>query len=84
MTHNWTSARGGTNLWYTSNYKMNRPGEVNTLSYTLGMVHNHYQFVFISGFIKQFVVTNCSKGRPGSIVTETLKNGILIPIVTSK
>ena len=31
--------------------------------------------------IKQFVVTNCSKERPGSIVTETLKNGILIPIV---
>ena len=34
--------------------------------------------------IKQFVVTNCSKERPGSIVTETLKNGISIPIVTSK
>ena len=34
--------------------------------------------------IKQFVVMNCSKERPGSIVTETLKNGILIPIVTSK
>ena len=26
--------------------------------------------------IKQFVVTNCSKERPGSIVNETLKNGI--------
>ena len=25
---------------------------------------------------KQFVVTNCSKERPGSIVNETLKNGI--------
>ena len=36
------------------------------------------------GLFKQFVVTNCSKERPGSIVTETLKNGILIPIVTSK
>ena len=34
--------------------------------------------------IKQFVVTNCNKERPGSIVTETLKNGILIPIATSK
>ena len=34
--------------------------------------------------IKQFMVRNCSKERPGSIVTETLKNGILIPIVTSK
>ena len=34
--------------------------------------------------IKQFVVTNCSKERPGSIVTKTLKNGILIPIPTSK
>ena len=28
--------------------------------------------------IKQFVVTNCSKERPGSIVNETLKNGISI------
>ena len=35
-------------------------------------------------FIKQFVVTNCSKERSGSIVTKTLKNGILIPIPTSK
>ena len=34
--------------------------------------------------IKQFVVTNCSKEQSGSIVTETLKNGILIPIATSK
>ena len=34
--------------------------------------------------IKQFVVTNCSKERPGSIVTKTLKNGILIPIAISK
>ena len=34
--------------------------------------------------IKQFVVTNCSKERPGSIVTKTQKNGILIPIATSK
>ena len=34
--------------------------------------------------INQFVVTNCSKERPGSIVIETLKNGILIPIATSK
>ena len=33
---------------------------------------------------KQFVVTNCSKERPGSIETKTLKNGILIPIATSK
>ena len=28
--------------------------------------------------IKQFVVTNCSKKRPGSIVNESLKNGILM------
>ena len=34
--------------------------------------------------IKQFVVTNCSKERPGSIVTKTLKNRILISIATSK
>ena len=33
---------------------------------------------------KQFVVTNCSKEQPDSIVTKTLKNGFLIPIVTSK
>ena len=39
------------------------------------------------GFIKvhkQFVVTNCSKERPSWVVTETLKNGILITIVASK
>ena len=35
-------------------------------------------------FFKQFVVTNYSKERPGSIETKTLKNGILIPIATSK
>ena len=29
------------------------------------------------------MVTNCSKERPGSIVNETLKNGILIPIYIS-
>ena len=34
--------------------------------------------------IKQYAVTNCSKERPGSIVTRTLKNGILVPIATSK
>ena len=34
--------------------------------------------------IKQFVVRNCSKERPGSIVNETLKNGILILKDTSK
>ena len=34
--------------------------------------------------IKQLVVTNCSEEQPGSIVTENLKNGRLIPIVTFK
>ena len=34
--------------------------------------------------IKQFVVTNCGKEQPGSIVTKTIKNGIFVPIVTSK
>ena len=34
--------------------------------------------------VKQFVVTNCSKERPGSIVNETLKNGILMLKDTSK
>ena len=34
--------------------------------------------------IKQFVVTNSSKERPGKILTETPKNRFLIPIVTSK
>ena len=33
---------------------------------------------------KQFVVTNCSKERPGSIVNETLKNGISMLKDTSK
>ena len=40
--------------------------------------------IHITFKIKQFVVTNCSKERPGSIVTKTLKNGILIPIPKSK
>ena len=34
--------------------------------------------------IEQFLVTNCNKERPGSIVTKTLKDGVLIAIVTSK
>ena len=34
--------------------------------------------------IKQFVVTNCSKEWPGSIVNKTLKNEILLLIDTSK
>ena len=34
--------------------------------------------------IKQFVVTNCSKGRPGSIVDETLKTKFLMLKDTSK
>ena len=33
---------------------------------------------------EQFVVANCSKERPDSIVTKTLKNGILIAIDTLK
>ena len=37
-----------------------------------------------SSYFKQFIETNCSKERPGSIVTEILKNGIFITIVTSK
>ena len=32
--------------------------------------------ISLQWIIKQFVVTNCSKERPGSIVNETLKNGI--------
>ena len=44
----------------------------------------NYDVVKFQSNIKQFMVTNCSKERPSSIVTETLKNGILIPIVTSK
>ena len=39
-------------------------------------------FFELRDVIKQFVVTNCSKERPGSIVNETLKNGILM--LTSK
>ena len=39
---------------------------------------------FISTEVKQLVVTNCSKERPGSVVTKTLKKGSLIPIPTSK
>ena len=35
-------------------------------------------------FFKHFVVTNCSKERPGSIVNETVKKGILMLKDTSK
>ena len=38
----------------------------------------------IPNLVKQFVVTNCSKERSGSIVNKTLKNGILIIKDTSK
>ena len=34
--------------------------------------------------IKQFVVTNCSTERPGSIVNDTLKHGILMLKYASK
>ena len=34
--------------------------------------------------VKQFVVTNCSKERSGSIVNETFKNVIFILVDTSK
>ena len=33
---------------------------------------------------KQFVVTNCCKERPGSMLNKTLKNGILMLKYTSK
>jgi len=45
---------------------------------------NAIPFRMVIPFIKQFVVTNCSKERPGSIVNETLKNRILILIDTTK
>ena len=57
------------------------------LNYFQKPVSNAPSFWFLVNcvqFIKQFVVTNCRKERHGSIVTETVKNGILIPIVTSK
>jgi len=37
-----------------------------------------YKFEIIPSFFKQFVVTNCSKERPGSILNETLKSWILM------
>ena len=40
--------------------------------------------LLLSALVKQFVVTNCSKERSGSIVNETLKHGILILIDASK
>ena len=41
-------------------------------------------FCTLSSRIKQFVVKNCSRERPSSIMTETLKNNFFIAIVTSK
>ena len=38
----------------------------------------------MENLIEQFVVTNCIRERSGSIVNESLKNGILILINTSK
>ena len=43
-----------------------------------------FLFRELKNTVKQFVVTNCSKERPDSIETETLKNRILIPIVALK
>ena len=45
---------------------------------------HHKKLILLLNVFKQFVVTNCSKERPGSTVTETLTIGVLIPIVTSK
>ena len=47
----------------------------------------NYPFInvwFAVDVFKQFVVTNCNKKRPGTIVNKTLRNGILIPIITLK
>ena len=44
--------------------------------FALGIAVEKWYQMFKSYLIKQFVVTNCSKERPGSIVNETLKNGI--------
>ena len=46
--------------------------------------YRFYEIIWKKLRFKQFVVTNCSKERPGSIVTKTLKNWILISIATSK
>ena len=49
--------------------------------------YNHIPMAVSEGAvkaIKQFVVTNCSKERPSSIVNETLKSGILMLKDTSK
>ena len=51
-----------------------------TYTYSLGFVPLYsYELQ-----IKQFMVTNCSKEQPSSIVNETLKNGILMLKYTSK
>ena len=58
----------------------------------ISQAKNYHRSLFINKWnskqteitIKQFVVRNCNKQRPASMVTETLKNGILIVIVTSK
>jgi len=46
--------------------------------------HSLWQIIENKVVFKQFVITNCSKERAGSIVTKTLKNGMLIPIARSK
>ena len=46
-------------------------------------IHQGGSFTYL-GSIKQFVVTNCIKERPGPIVNKTLKSGILTLIDASK
>ena len=65
-----------------------------TIPFIYGVISVRFMFYFHSlltvkkkdffYLVKQFVLTNCSKERPGSVVTETLRNGIFITIVTSK
>ena len=63
------------NIVYFQNILANCVLIKNTIS------HNRTQLTW--KHVKQFVVTNCSKEQPSSIVIKTLKNGIFMPIVTS-
>ena len=49
-----------------------------------GAKYLRLEFYLCLDLIKQFVVMNCSKERPGLIVTKTEKSGIFILIATSK
>ena len=70
-------------LKYVSNFD-NKDSTIKTVYKRLITMVANWAHFRSKGHIPICRVTMTYKGRPGSIVTKTLKNGILIPIATSK